>query len=42
MFARTRDWTTLLPLRKTLFTLHFQLCQFLKQYVLPCIKCTAN
>ena len=30
-FARSRDWTTLLPLRKTLSTLHFQLYRLLKQ-----------
>ena len=38
MFARSRSWTTLLPLRKTLSTPHFQLCQLLKQYVLHCTR----
>ena len=33
IFAWSHDWTTLLPLRKTLSTLHVQLCQLLKQYV---------
>ena len=27
LLAWSRDWTTLLPLRKTLSTLHFQLCR---------------
>ena len=38
MFARSRDWTTRLPLRKTLSALHFQLCRLLKQYVLHCTR----
>ena len=42
MFARSRDWTTLLPLRENLSTLHFQLCRFLKQYVLHCTRFRAN
>ena len=29
MFARSRDWTALLPLRKTLSALHVQFCQTL-------------
>ena len=37
MFARSRDWTTLLPSRKTLYALHFQICRLLKQYVMHCI-----
>ena len=31
MFAWSHDWTTHLPLRKTLFTFHFQICRLLKQ-----------
>ena len=42
MFAWSRDWTTLLPLRKNLSTLHFQLCRLLKQYVLHCTRYRAN
>ena len=42
MFAWSRDWTTLLPLRKTPSTLHFQLCRFLKQYVLHCTSYRGN
>ena len=38
MFARSRDWTTLLPLRKTLSALYFHLCRLLKQYVLHCTR----
>ena len=34
MFSRPRDWTTLLPSRKTPTALHFQLCRLLKQYAL--------
>ena len=34
MFAWSRDWNTLLPLRKNLSTLHFQLRRLLKQYAL--------
>ena len=34
MFAWSRDWTNLLPSRKTLSALHFQLCRLLKHYVL--------
>ena len=33
MFARSRDWITLLPLRKKLSALHFHFCWLLKQYV---------
>ena len=37
MFARSRDWTTFLPLRKTLFSaFHFQLCRLLKQCLALC------
>ena len=36
MFGWSQDWNTLLPLRKSLSTLHLQLCRLLKQYV-PCI-----
>ena len=32
MFARSRGWTTLWPLRKTFSALHFQHCRLLKQY----------
>ena len=42
LIAWSRDWTTLLPLRKNLSTLHFQLCRFLKQYVLDCARYRAN
>ena len=42
MFAGSRDWTTLLPLRKTLSALHFQLCRLLKQYVFDCTRHRAN
>ena len=42
MFAWSRDWTTLLTLRKTLFTLHFQFCRLLKQYVFGCTRYIAN
>ena len=38
MFARSCDWTTFLPLRKTLSALRFQLCRLLKQYVLHSTK----
>ena len=38
MFAWSRDWTTLLPLRKTPSASNFQLCQLLKQYVLHFIR----
>ena len=38
----SRDWTTLLPLRKNNSTLHFQLCRFLKQYVFDCTSYRAN
>ena len=42
MFAWSRDWTTLLPLRKNLSTLDFQLCRLLKQYVFDCTRYRAN
>ena len=42
IFARSRDWITLLPLRKNLSTLQFQFCWFLKQYVLHCTRYRAN
>ena len=42
MFAWSRDWTTLLPLRINLSTLHFQLCWLLKQHVFDCARYTAN
>ena len=32
----------LLPLRKTLSTLNFQLCRLLKQYILHCTRFRAN
>ena len=32
----------LLPLRKTLSTLHFQFCRLLKQYVFDCTRFKAN
>ena len=35
-------WTTLLPLRKTLSTLHFQLCRLLKQDVFDCARYRVN
>ena len=38
MFARSRDSTTLLPLRKARSALHFQLHQLLKQYVMHCTR----
>ena len=38
MLAWSRDWTILLTLRKTLSTLHFQLCRLLKQYVFDCAR----
>ena len=38
MFARSRDWITLLRLRKTLSALYFQLCRLSKQYVLHCTR----
>ena len=38
----SRDWTTLLPLGKTLSTLHFQRCRLLKQYVFDCARYRAN
>ena len=38
----SRDWTIVLSLRKTLSTLHFQLCQLLKQYVFDCARYRAN
>ena len=38
MFTRSHDWTTPLPLRKTLLTFHFQLCQLLEQYFLHCTR----
>ena len=42
MFAWSRDWITLLPLRKTLSTLHFQRCPLLQQYVFDCTRYRAN
>ena len=43
MLAWSRDWTTLLPLRKNLSTLDFQLCRLLKkQYVFDCTRYRAN
>ena len=42
MLAWSRDWTTLLPLRKTLSTHHFQLCRLLKQYVFDCTRYRAE
>ena len=38
MCALPRDWTTLLPLRKTLSAFLFQLHWLLEQYVLHCIR----
>ena len=38
----SRDWTVILSLRKSLSTLHFQLCRLLKQYVLHCTRYRAN
>ena len=38
MFARSRDWTTVLPLRKTVSALNFELCRLLKHYVLHCTR----
>ena len=38
MFALSRDWTTLLPLRKTLFAFHFETCRLLKPYVMHCTR----
>ena len=38
MFARSRDWTALLPLRGTLSALYFQPCQLLKPYDLHCLE----
>ena len=42
LLAWSRDWTTFLPLRKTLSTLRFQLCRLLKQYVFDCARYRAN
>ena len=42
MFARSREWTTLLPFSKTLSTLHFQTCRLLKQYVFDCLDIDIN
>ena len=42
MFARSRDWVTLLPLRKNLSALKFQFSYFLKQYVFDCTRYRAN
>ena len=42
LLAWSRDWTTLLPLRKTLSTLHFQLGRLLKQYVSDCARYSAE
>ena len=38
MFARSRDWNTLLPLGKTLSALHLQLYQLLNYNVFHCIR----
>ena len=38
VFAWSRDWTTLLPLLKTLSTFCFHLCHPLKLYVLHCTR----
>ena len=42
MFARSRDWITLLPLRKNLSALDFHFCWFLKQYVMHFTSYRAN
>ena len=42
LLAWSRDWTIILSLRNNLSTLHFQLCQFLKQYVLHCTRYRTN
>ena len=42
MFAWSRDWTTSLPLHKTLSTFHFEPCRLLKQYVFDCTRYRAN
>ena len=42
MFAQSRDWTTPLPLRKSLSALHFQFCWLLKQSVFDCTRYRAN
>ena len=42
MFALSRDWITLLPLRKNLSAHHFQFCLFLKQSVSDCTRYGAN
>ena len=38
MFAWSRDWTTLLPLRKTLYAFFFHFCRLLKQYDMHCTR----
>ena len=38
MFGLSGDWTTLLPLSKTLSTSHFQLCRLFKQSVWQCTR----
>ena len=42
MFSSSRDWSTLLPLRKTLSAFHFQIAQLLKQYVLHFTRFSAD
>ena len=42
LLAWSRDWTAFLPLHKTLSTLHFELCQLLKQYVFDCTRYRVN
>ena len=42
LFAWSRDWTTILSLRKSLSTIHFQFIRFLNQYVFDCIRYRAN
>ena len=42
MFERSRDWTTLLPLRKNFSALHLQICGHLKQYDFDFTRYRAN
>ena len=42
MFAWSRYWIALLPLRKAFSTLHFQLCRLLKQQVFQCTRYRAD
>ena len=42
MFARSRDWITLLPLCKNPSNLNFQLCRLLKHNVSDCTRYRAN